>query len=165
MPIGLPAEDGFLRAMIATSVWTQEENSDYIIFVEGTRHFFESRRRLRDVFRHHVRLTIGTQINVFIFNELDEQLQMRKDPSIYVKERNATDPLWLNTLVADELKKGRYFVINNRVLLTRFNRFRTLPLLERLRKTPIFVLSFMFDVAVFITANALMRRGAGAGFW
>ena len=50
MPIGLPGEDGFLRAMILTSNFTKEENLDRLVFVEGARHIFRvgthDRRRL-----------------------------------------------------------------------------------------------------------------------
>ena len=46
MPIGLPGEDGFLRAMILTSNFTKEENLDRLVFVEGARHIFESERTI-----------------------------------------------------------------------------------------------------------------------
>ena len=43
MPIGLPGEDGFLRAMILTSNFTKDENLGRLVFVEGARHIFEFR--------------------------------------------------------------------------------------------------------------------------
>ena len=68
MPIGLPGEDGFLRAMILTSNFTKEENLDRLVFVEGARHIFESEHTIAGVFRHNVRLAIGTAINILLFN-------------------------------------------------------------------------------------------------
>jgi glycosyltransferase involved in cell wall biosynthesis len=165
MPIGLPGEDGFLRAMILTSNFTEDENLDHIVFVEGARHIFESERSIRGVFRHNIRLTIGTAINVLLFKHIRKSQSIQKDVSKYIRQRNAGDPNWINELIANEIRRGKYFLLDKSFLLKRLKVLSSLPFSEQVRRGPIFIFGFVFDVALFFTANHLMRRGAGAGYW
>ena len=165
MPIGLPGEDGFLRAMILTSNFTKDENLDCIIFVEGARHIFESMRSIRGVFHHNIRLAIGTAINVLLFKHIRESQSIQKDVSNYIRQRNAVDPVWINELITNEIRRGKYFLFNKNFILKRLKMLSSLPFSEQVRRGPIFMLGFVFDVAIFFTANHLMRKGAGAGYW
>ena len=165
MPIGLPGEDGFLRAMILTSNFSQNENLDRVVFVEGARHIFESERTIQHVFRHNIRLAIGTGINVLLFNHIRKSQNIKADVSSYIRERNDVDPNWVNTLIAHEIQQGRYFVLYKGFVLRRLKMLNSQPTYEKIRKGPIFILGFLFDVALFFKANHLMRRGSGAGFW
>ena len=165
MPIGLPGEDGFLRAMILTSNFTKDENLDRLVFVEGARHIFESERTIAGVFRHNVRLAIGTAINVLLFNHIRESEDIRKNVAEYIQRRNAADPNWVNELIRAEIGRGKYFILNKDFILKRIHGFFALPLSQRLRRWPILVLSVVFDMALLIRASQLMRKGAGAGYW
>ena len=120
MPIGLPGEDGFLRAMILTSNFTKDENLDRIIFVEGARHIFESERTIRGVFRHNVRLAIGTAVNVLLFNHIRDFGQTSKEGRANISgSRNAADPHWINELIKAEIRRGKYFLLNKDFILKR----------------------------------------------
>jgi glycosyltransferase involved in cell wall biosynthesis len=165
MPIGLPGEDGFLRAMILTSNFTKHENLDRLVFVEGARHIFESEHTITGVFRHNVRLAIGTAINILLFNHFRESENIRKNVPAYIQSRNAADPDWVNELIKTEIGRGKYFLLNKDFILKRIQGFFALPLSQRLRRWPILVVSVVFDMALIIRASQLMRRGAGAGFW
>jgi len=165
MPIGLPGEDGFLRAMILTSNFTKDENLDRIIFVEGARHIFESERTFRGVFRHNVRLAIGTAVNVLLFTHIRTSADIKGRVGDYIRERNAADPHWINELIKTEIRRGKYFLLNKDFILKRVQGFWSLPLSQRLLRWPIFALAFVFDVALLVRASQLMRKGAGAGFW
>jgi len=165
MPIGLPGEDGFLRATILTSNFTKDENLDRLVFVDGARHIFESERTIAGVFRHNVRLAIGTAINVLLFNHIRESESIRNNLAEYIQSRNATDPDWVNELIKAEVRRGKYFLLNKDFILKRIQGFLALPPSQRLRKFPILVASVLFDIALLIRASQLMRRGAGAGFW
>jgi glycosyltransferase involved in cell wall biosynthesis len=165
MPIGLPGEDGFLRAMILTSNFTNHEDLGRIVFVEGARHIFESERTLSGVFRHNVRLAIGTAINVLLFNHIRQSEAIRNNAADYIRRRNETDPNWINELVREEIHRGKYFLLNKDFMLKRIRAFFSLPLTQRLRRWPILVLSVIFDTALLIRASQLMRKGAGAGYW
>lgn len=165
MPIGLPGEDGFLRAMILTTNFTRDEDLDRVTFVPGARHIFESERIVRGVFRHNVRLAIGTAINVLLFQHFRASPAILQDVAGYVRRRNASDPNWVNELIADERKRGNYFIVHWSFLLKRFRRLASLPIAEKFRKAPVFLLGFTFDLVLFLRANHLMRKGAGAGYW
>jgi len=165
MPIGLPGEDGFLRAMILTSNFTKDENLDRIVFVEGARHIFESETTVRGVFRHNVRLAIGTAINILLFNHFRSSESIRKNVEEYIQARNAADPNWVNELIRAEINRGKYFLLNKGFILKRIQGFFSLPLSQRLRRWPILILSVVFDLALLVRASQLMRKGAGAGYW
>ena len=165
MPIGLPGEDGFLRAMILTSNFTQAENLERIIYVDGARHIFESERSIKGVFRHNVRLAIGTAINVLLFKHIWASPGIQKDVGSYIRQRNMDDPDWINELISNEIKRGKYFLLHGGFLSKRLRRLSSLSLSEQMRKAPIAMVGLVFDLVLFFTANHMMRRGAGAGYW
>jgi glycosyltransferase involved in cell wall biosynthesis len=165
MPIGLPGEDGFLRAMILTSSFTADEDLKRLLFVPGARHIFESERRICDVFRHNVRLAIGTAINVLLFLHFRAHPRDAQALSAYIRERNRTDPKWVNTLISDQMRANRYFVMPTSMIWRRPKLFATLRFADQVSKAPILLIGFVFDLAIYLRANHLMRRGAGAGFW
>lgn len=165
MPIGIIGEDGFLRAMILTSNFTTQEMTRRLIFVEGARHSFETRRNLGDIMHHQVRLAIGTGLNVLLFAHLREQLNVTRDIELYIKSRNEVDPQWLNSLIVEELRKGKYFVMHRGLLSRRFKHFRSLPLSRKFAKLPVYILGTAFDFFVFLAANRVMKKGKAVGFW
>jgi hypothetical protein len=134
------------------------------VFVKGVRHLFESEYTLRGVFRHNVRLAIGTAINVMLFDHLRASRAAEGNVGEYVRQRNEKDPNWINELISERLQK-QYFLFNRDFVLKRTKRFSSLPIRERLKKGPIYVLGIIFDIVLSLRANHLMRKGAGAGFW
>jgi glycosyltransferase involved in cell wall biosynthesis len=157
MPIGLPREDEFLRAMILTSNFTQDENLERIVYVDGTRHIFESERTVKGVLRCNIRLVIGTAINMLLFKHIRATPSIQKDVGGYIRKRNMADPKWINELISNEFRRGRF-------LSKRLQRLASFPLSERLRKIPITIVGFVFDLALFFAANHLVRRGPEAGY-
>jgi glycosyltransferase involved in cell wall biosynthesis len=164
MPIGLPVEDGFLRAMILTSSFTEKENYARLVFVDGARHIFESYRHIRDIIHHNVRIAIGTEINRLLYDHFHDQLN-NKDIGNYIRNRNAADPNWINGLIAAEIGKRKYFVVHKGFVLRRLRRLKKLSTSQQVRTAPIVLLGTAFDLAIFLIANHLLRKGAGAGFW
>jgi glycosyltransferase involved in cell wall biosynthesis len=165
MPIGLPVENGFLRAMIMTSRFSKAEDAERLVFVEGVRHIFESERTVRGVIRHNVRLKVGTALNVLLFNHLRKLAAEGVDPAQYVYERNLRDVAWLNSLAEEELKRSTYFGVHKGVLLARLSRLRRLHFKDQIKGLPMLCVGAVFDVILCLKANALMRRGKAAGFW
>ena len=155
MPIGLPGEDGFLRAMLLTSNFTQDENRDRHIFVQGARHIFKFERHLRDVFRHNIRLAIGTGINVLLFKHFRENLGKNTDIPNYIRRRNAEDPNWINELIANKMQQGNYFIIDPRFILRRLEWYSSFSFSEQILKAPIFISGVLFDLGLFFAANHL----------
>ena len=161
MPLGLPGEDGFLRAMLLTSSFSHEEQLQRHLFVEGAYHVFESMRDAKSVFRHNVRLAIGTAINILLFGELRRVRAEGHDVAAYVRSRNLASATWVDDLVKQRLEMS-YFPLQPRFLLRRLQQPRSW------RSVKAFTLALFgtaFDLTVFMRATSLMRRGAGAGYW
>jgi glycosyltransferase involved in cell wall biosynthesis len=161
MPLGLPGEDGFLRAMLLTSSFQHEEQMERHVFVKDAFHVFESTRDAKSVFRHNVRLAIGTAINILLFWELRRVRASGQRVSEYVRSRNAADPAWVNDLVRERLRSS-YFPLEPKFLLRRLRQGRNWTSLKRFG---VGLFGTAFDLAVFVEATRLMRRGAGAGYW
>jgi glycosyltransferase involved in cell wall biosynthesis len=161
MPLGLPGEDGFLRAMLLTSSFEHEEQLARHVFVADAYHVFESTRDARSVFAHNVRLAIGTAVNILLFWELRRVRASGQRISDYIRARNAANPAWVNDLVRERLRSS-YFPLEPRFLLRRLRERNNWRSLGRLA---IAVLGTGFDLAVFARATRLMRKGHGAGYW
>lgn len=164
MPIGIPGEDGFLRAMLLTSSFAHDEQLDRHVFVGEAYHVFESLRDVRSVIRHNVRLAIGTTINILLFWRLRELRAEGRDVTEYIRARNATDPGWVNDLIRERLKTS-FFPLEKRFLLRRLRRVAGGPERRSPAKWAIALLGTAFDAIVFLKATRLMRKGAGAGYW
>ena len=164
MPIGLPGEDGFLRAMLLTSSFEQPERLDRLVFVEEAYHVFES---IRDfgVIRHNVRLAIGTAVNILLFGHIRRLREQGVDIAEHIRTRNADDPGWVNGLIRERLKTS-YFPLETRFVSRRLRGLRARPARERSPKAwAVALLGTAFDLIVFLKATMLMRKGAGAGYW
>lgn len=69
LPAGLPVEDGFVRAMVLTDLFSEQENLNYIDGAD-TFHVYESERTLRGLIRHQTRIVIGGAVNAKAFERL-----------------------------------------------------------------------------------------------
>ena len=67
--------------------------------------------------------------------------------------------------MAQELRQGKYFLIHKGFILKRLQRLSSYSFSEKVRKAPMAILGFIFDLALYLWANHLMRKGAGAGYW
>jgi glycosyltransferase involved in cell wall biosynthesis len=164
MPIGLPGEDGFLRAMLLTSSFAHEERLSRHLFVGNAYHIFESMRDAGSVVRHNVRLAIGTAINILLFWHLRELRASGRDLAEYIQERNSADPDWVDGLIRERLKDN-FFPLHTRYLLRRFRPLVRSPERRSFRDWLIALFGASFDLVVFLKATFLMRKGAGAGYW
>lgn len=165
LPLGLPVENGFVRGMILTDNFRSHEDLERLVFVEGAQHVFESNRTLSRVFRHNVRLVVGTGINVLLFKRLRKLSSKGIDLASYIRGRNESDPRWLNELVTDELRSGKFFVIGGGVLTQRLTRLRRLRLRDQAAGIPILCVGLFFDLLLYVKANGILRAGRGSGFW
>ena len=165
MPIGLPGEDGFLRSHDLNGKFHTRSKSRLYYVVPGAFHIFESQRTIRGVFRHNVRLAIGTAINVLLFRHFRTSQIVAHRVCNYIRDRNAADPNWINELIFNEIQGGKYFVVDKSFILRRLRLLFSLPVEKKVRNAPIVLTGVVFDLVLFFVANHLMRRGAGAGYW
>lgn len=163
LPIGLPVEDGFLRAMVLTDALTGPEDFSRIDGAEGVSHTYASERRVLDLIRHQTRIVIGSAINLSCFNVL------RKIPSASRHaelKRAMVNDRWLPEVIRRELPRMPYGYVPPHFLVKRLRRLLANPAQRWQPKRVLLTLAGTgFDAVVYLRAQIAMARGAGAGFW
>lgn len=153
LPIGLPVEDGFLRALVLTDGLTGPEDLTRIDGAEGVRHIYASETTLGGLLRHQERIVIGSAINAALF----ARLRAAPDPGAEAA-RLATDPAALPQVLRASLPRWPHGYVPFHFLFKRLSR-------ARFSRLPVALLGFGFDAIVYLRAQIRMARGAGAGFW
>ncbi len=153
LPIGLPVEDGFLRAMVLTDGLTAPEDFSRIDGLDGLRHIYASESTLGALIRHQERIVIGSAINAALF----AHLRASTDPETELA-RLASDDSALPDVLRQSLPRAPYGFVPLHFLVKRLAR-------ARFAKLPVAILGFGFDAIVYTRAQIRMARGTGAGFW
>ncbi len=163
MPIGLPVEDGFLRAMILTDGLEGPEDFRRIDGLVGLFHIYASERGIKALIRHQERIVIGSAINAAVFGHL-RQLTVTARRAEMVRAAGRED--WLAEVVQARLPAFPYGYVPFHFLFKRLARLVAAPgQLLRPKLVLVALLGFGFDGIVFIRAQIRMARGTGAGFW
>lgn len=163
LPIGLPVEDGFLRAMILTDAMTTDEQSGRIDGVDDIFHVYGSERSIPALIRHQTRIVVGSAMNTALFAHLRSLPVGERRAEL---ERAAADDSWLDRVCRGRLPEfPTGFVPLD--FLTKRVRFllREPRALLRPRRSMVLVAGFGFDFIVYLNAQLQMARGAGAGYW
>lgn len=160
LPVGLPVEDGFLRAMVLTDTLTAAEDLSRIDGLDGLFHVYESERSLRGLIRHQERIVIGSAINAAVFAHLRDQPARGRAA---VLAQAAGDGGWLGAVLRAQLPAWPFGYVPGHFLTKRVARAMRGPL--PLRRLPVVIAGFIFDAIVYVLAQFRMARGTGAGFW
>lgn len=163
LPVGLPVEDGFLRAMVLTDALTRDEDLSRIDGDDGVFHLYASERSVGGLIRHQTRIVIGSALNAAAFAHLRGlPAGARRDELA----RAAGDDGWLGRVAGARLPAWPSGYVPVHFLTKRAGRFLAEP--RRLlspRGALVFGAGTAFDLVVWINAQWRMARGAGAGFW
>lgn len=162
MPIGLPVEDGFIRAMILTNLLTKNEDTSIIDGFDDISHEYESIRTISELLSHQVRIVIGSSINFAIFNFLDRHGGSLESNANHLKE-SSKDEQWLHTIV-----KSSYPTLPYGYIPFHFATKRILAVIHSkpsLKKLFIGIAGFFFDGLVWFIASYKMLKGKGVGYW
>ncbi len=162
LPIGLPVEDGFLRAMVLTDALTGPEDLTRITGGEVF-HVYASERQLGSLIRHQVRIVIGSAINTAAFAALRD---LPADQRHTALAQAAADEGWLLRVVKDRLPRWPWGFVPVHFLTKRAANLLSHPR-QILRPKRLFLLiaGFGFDLIVYILAQIRMARGTGVGHW
>lgn len=154
LPVGLPVEDGFLRAMVLTDALTSDGD---IRLIEGADvfHVYASERSLGALIRHQTRIVIGSAINAAAFADLRD---LPVDARHSALAQAAADAGWLPAMLARQLPRAPFGFVPVHFLIKRLPR-------ATWRRLPITIAGFFFDAIVYAIAQIRMARGAGTGFW
>ena len=163
LPIGLPVEDGFLRAMVLTDTLTAAEDFSRIDGAEGVSHIFASERSVAALIRHQTRIVIGSAINAACFAQLRD-LPAEGRPAALADAAQTEN--WLADTLKRRLPKMPYGYVPFHFLVKRIAVLLANPKrLLRPKMVLIAVAGFGFDAIVFVRAQIAMMRGTGAGHW
>ncbi|MBE0553911.1 MAG: glycosyltransferase [Rhodobacteraceae bacterium] len=160
LPVGLPVEDGFLRAMVLTDALTGPEDFSRIDGLEGLAHIYESERSIGRLIRHQERIVIGSAINAAAFAALRDLPPEDRAEELATAAR---DDGWLPSVIAARLPAAPGGYVPLHFLTKRLMRAFTRPL--QARRLAVALPGFAFDLIVYLRAQYRMAKGAGAGFW
>lgn len=131
-------EDGFIKSLVCTDFLTHEIWPQRLVTAEGAEHTFEAYTTPAALVRNQKRQALGQAIvHVLVDRELNSlPLNQRLRMAETLKGRDAADPQWLKRLIAEHLKRVRYFwrlypgLATQRLrVLSRMNFFRRLACL------------------------------------
>lgn len=163
MPIGLPTEDGFARAMVQTVNFIHEGAPETRLDGrEDLFHVYSSERSISALLQHQTRLVIGSAINAMIYARLRS---LPDEERIKELEMSARDPDWLPDLLKSTLPRLPYGYVPTHFLFKRVQYWMRSPNKFHPKRVLVVVAGFAFDAVVYVRAQAKMWRGAGAGYW
>lgn len=167
MPEGLPVEDGFLRAIVDTDNFTGPEGGAgrRIRVAAQATHVFEALTDLRSLLRHEKRLVIGTAINALIFGHLWSNCAPDRPAGTVVAKLNAERPGWVQDLVDERLKSGRWWLPSTSETWRRLAKLRGLSLSKAAAHLPVACVATVLDLIIYTQASVDFQRGRGVGFW
>lgn len=161
LPVGLPGEDGFLRAMVLTDVLTGPEDFSRIDGLDGLFHIYLSERRISDLIRHQTRLVIGSAINTACF----EDLRCLPPDRRHTELADSGDD-WLAQVIRRRLPRRASGYVPVHFAIKRVKRALAQPRsLLNPKRLVVTVAGFGFDLIVYLRAQLAMARGVGVGHW
>ncbi|MDO8982641.1 glycosyltransferase family 2 protein [Cypionkella sp.] len=163
LPIGLPVEDGFLRAMVLTDALTGPEEFSRIGGAAEVFHIYASERSIGALIRHQVRIVIGSAVNFAGFGALTAVPKAARHAEL---ARAAADAGWLGGALHQVLPRWPFGFVPGHFLTKRLARAAASPRdLLRPKRLLVTVLGFGFDLVVYCRAQWAMWRGTGVGHW
>lgn len=169
MPKGLPVEDGFVRAMIATDMFRSPVDTNRVVRAEGAWHVFEEYTEPLALFRHMVRLCVGTALNCYLCWDF---LLFAVDPQgpgagHLIRARLADDPEWYAKLMHNTIRNHGLWVLPRGVLFGAFSPLaRQRSPLRMMRGLPRCLVRFLAALPVLVVANWKLRgKTHGIGYW
>jgi hypothetical protein len=75
------------------------------------------------------------------------------------------DADWYAKLIHNAVRNRGWWVLPKGMLFRRFFRFRGRSFGEWLKGMPLGLLSFFFDLPVFLVANRSLKKTGGVGYW
>lgn len=163
LPVGLPVEDGFLRAMVLTDTLTRPEDLSRIDGLDGLSHIYASERGIRALIHHQTRIVIGSAVNFAAFGTLRALPDAARGPEL---ARAAADEGWLGRAVSRQLPRWPFGYVPVHFLTKRLARFLSdRRAILRPKRFAVALLGFGFDAIVYLLAQYRMARGTGAGHW
>lgn len=161
MPVGLLVEDGYLKALLCTDGFTRPDTPSRLVRAENAAHTFEAVTDLRTLFKHEVRLLVGSAMNFILFEHLTAQVQATGRPGgELVGEWNEREPGWFPKLVDEGLRAKGWWQAPTGFIALPLGQLKNLPPGRALKRLPAALLRVVFNLAAAVSANGQLRRRA-----
>lgn len=161
LPIGLLVEDGFLRAMVLTHGFSEPENVDRLLMVSNASHYFEAVTNPLTLFRHERRLAIGTELNIMLFDLLQNHVAQGGDANDYIVTQNQANSQWVAERAREQMASNTFAFHLKAYAFKPLQQWWHLPPPRRWRQCPHAIFRFLFNAA----ASWSARRALKAGRW
>jgi len=160
-------EDGFIKALVCTDFLTHHVWPWRIVVADNAEHTFEAYTSPAGVFKNQKRQMIGqTVVHILVdgyLKSLPLPERARLADTLRVKEQN--DPDWLKRLVAEHVRRTKYFWrLYPGLLSHRFRRLANLNLLRKAACLPSALAGFVAAVVSSFMASRLLKSGA-TNYW
>jgi len=165
MPEGLPVEDGFLRAMLVTELFTQKDNNQRILVVDDVCHYFTPDPSIKSLFRHEERLLIGTFINSVIYGYLWKEVASTGiDAGSLVAKNNQENPDWVEGLI-DTYRESHNPLIPKHFYRKYWERWKTLSITKKIISFPVICVASAIKYFLLKKVERRLIHESGLGVW
>lgn len=167
MPRGLPVEDGFLAFMVIRRAFTTSSDHSLVKVLEGANHYFDGLDSIDKLFKHEVRLVIGTTLNCYLcWDVLNYFIAPNGDGAgKLINDLNQTKPNWFIEYVSNQVKIRGFWVLPHSMLFRRLDMLKSKTLFKSLIYLPVVIPVFIFDLMVQFSANRKLKQGKSVGYW
>jgi glycosyltransferase involved in cell wall biosynthesis len=153
MPVGLPVEDGYIRAMVLTGNFSMPEDTTRAAQAQSVSHYYASENTLVGVFRHQLRIVVGGGMNSALFSYFRKHGSVRASRDFFAL---GGDGDWLASVLHEELPT-RYGWVPPEFVTGRWE--------VRNRSVYLLLLASLYDLAVYACAQWVMARRRGIDYW
>jgi hypothetical protein len=164
MPRDLSAcDDGYIKWLVCTDFLTAPCRLERLQVAPGAEHTFEAYTSPAAIFRNQKRQIIGqTIVHILIDQELATlPVRKRKRLADTLRQREHEDPAWLKRRIHEHLGRTPCFWrLYPGLLGQRFQRLRSLPLLQRVKGFPAAAAATATVLAASFAAYRTLKHGA-----
>jgi glycosyltransferase involved in cell wall biosynthesis len=167
MPVGLSGEDGFLKGMLVTDFFRDEPDPRRIVRASAASHYYEGLTDLKSIFRHELRMVIGTCLNCYFMWDF---LKFATDPTgpgagHLIRAQLSHDPAWYRRTIENQVRNRGWWVLPRDMAFRRFSRLRGAGWRKAVARLPDALVGTLDDIPVFLVANHKLKQGSALGFW
>jgi hypothetical protein len=163
LPVGLPVEDGFVRAMVLTDFLSEPEHFERIDGDPGVFFIYESIRTIPALVKHQTRIVVGSAINATLYGRIRRLAPTSAAAQAMLREA-AQDDGWLARVLKEELPRAPFGYVPFHFLVKRLTRFDW-GLMRHPQRFAAFLGGLGLDTVAYVLATVRMMSGRAAGHW
>ena len=160
-------DDGFIKALVCTDFLTHQVWPWRIVAAANAAHTFEAYVSPAGVLKNQKRQMIGqTIVHILVDNYLNKlPLAQRTKLASTLTEKEEADPGWLKRLIAEHLRRTRFWWrLYPGLLSHRFKRLATLNWFKRIACFPAALAGFFLALVSSFMAYTSLKKGA-TDYW